>query len=168
MAFRTTIKQYNRSLALNYTEKWALGRNPRYYDFSNLGGDCTNFCSQVLHAGGCSMNYRHTHGWYYRNGNDKSPSWTGVNFLYNFLINNKETGPFAEQVGVKDITTGDIIQLSFTEGNIFNHSLVVVEHGMPVDISNIWISTHTIDRYHYPLANYNWTKIRFLHIIGYK
>lgn len=164
---RRPIKNYNRAKALKYAEKWALKRNPGYYDFSKLGGDCTNFCSQVLHAGGCNMNYNKTNGWFYINGNSRSPSWTGVNFLYSFLTAGKGIGPAAEQVNVNEIAIGDIIQLSFVEGNVYNHSLIVVEHGNPADISNIKISTHTIDRYHYPLTNYNWTKIRFLHIIGY-
>lgn len=156
--------RYDRNKALEYADKWALARNPKYYDFSKLGGDCTNFCSQVLHAGGCSMNYQND-GWYYRNGNNKSPSWTGVNFLYKFLIKNKYIGPIAREADVRDIRIGDIIQLSFENGNVFNHSLIVVEYNLPIHISNIKISTHTYDRYHYPLINYSWTKIRFLHII---
>ena len=162
------LKEYNRQDALAYADRWALNRNPNYYDFSKLGGDCTNFCSQVLRAGGCSMNYNRTYGWYYRNGNDKTPSWGGVNFFHNFLTRDKDIGPVAEEVSVKDIEPGDIIQLSFVEENSYNHSLIVVDCGNPLDISNISISTHTIDRYHYLLTNYNWTKIRFLHIIGYK
>lgn len=160
------MKQYDRRAALAYAERWARDRNPQYYDYSDLGGDCTNFCSQVLHAGGCRMNYSKIKGWYYIDGNDKSPSWTGVNFFYGFLVGYKDVGPSAVEVEARDISIGDIIQLSFVNNNSYNHSLVVVEHGFPADISNIRISTHTINRYHYPLANYSWTKIRFLHIIG--
>ena len=36
---------YNRTAAVNYARKWALGRNPAYYDFEEIGGDCTNFAS---------------------------------------------------------------------------------------------------------------------------
>ena len=159
------INNYDRKKALNYANRWALARNPGYYDFSNLGGDCTNFCSQVLHAGGCNMNYE-SNGWYYKDGNNKSPSWTGVNFLYEFLIRSKDFGPVAYEVNVRDIKIGDIIQLSFQTGNLYNHSLIVVSHGIYANVSNIKVSTHTDDRYHYPLINYKWTKIRFLHIIN--
>ena len=158
------IYHYDRKKALDYANRWALARNPEYYDFSKLGGDCTNFCSQVLYAGGCSMNYE-SGGWYYRDGNNKSPSWTGVNFLYEFLIRDKDFGPTALEVNVRDIKSGDIIQLSFERENIFDHSLIVVNYGIPAAVSNIKVSTHTYDRYHYPLRNYEWTKIRFLHII---
>ena len=77
--------RYNRNLAATYARKWALGRNPQYYNYDKLGGDCTNFISQCLFAGKMEMNYR-GYGWYYRNANEKSPSWTGVEFLYDFYF----------------------------------------------------------------------------------
>ena len=76
---------YNRLKATEYALKWALSRNPQYYNYDELGGDCTNFISQCLYAGTGEMNYR-GYGWYYINANQKSPSWTGVRFLYEFLI----------------------------------------------------------------------------------
>ena len=46
---------YNREAALEYAKEWAFSRNPQFYDFENIGGDCTNFASQVLLAGGASV-----------------------------------------------------------------------------------------------------------------
>lgn len=155
---------YNRYKALVYADRWALNRNPEYFDYSDIGGDCTNFCSQVLHAGGCVMNYSEG-GWFYKDGNDRTHSWTGVNFLYDFLISDKEIGPIAKEVGVGGIRIGDIIQLSFQKGNVFDHSLLVVECGNPPAVANIKVSTHTDDQSHYSLTNYTWTKIRYLHIV---
>ena len=48
---------YDREAAVEYANKWAYGRNPRFYDFSQLGGDCTNFASQCIYAGSGIMNY---------------------------------------------------------------------------------------------------------------
>lgn len=42
---------YNRRAAVAYAHKWAYSRNPAFYDFSEIGGDCTNFASQCLYAG---------------------------------------------------------------------------------------------------------------------
>ena len=42
---------YDRQKAVAYARRWALGRNPAYFDFQDLGGDCTNFASQCLYAG---------------------------------------------------------------------------------------------------------------------
>lgn len=88
---------YNRILAIKYAEKWAYNRNSEYYNFDDIGGDCTNFISQCIFAGSQIMNYNKNNGWYYINGNKKSPSWTGVEFLYKFLVNNKSVGPFGEK-----------------------------------------------------------------------
>jgi hypothetical protein len=47
---------YDRAAAVAYARKWALSRNPAYYDYDPLGGDCTNFASQCVLAGGGVMN----------------------------------------------------------------------------------------------------------------
>ena len=35
--------KYDRQKAIQYAEKWAFSRNPKYYNFDAVGGDCTNF-----------------------------------------------------------------------------------------------------------------------------
>ena len=117
------IKEYNRRDAIEYAKKWAYGRNPKYYNYDSIGGDCTNFISQCIYAGSGIMNYEKTYGWYYKNANEKSPSWTGVQYLYNFLVNNKGIGPIAEET--EKIQIGDIVQLSF-DGAEYAHSLIIV------------------------------------------
>ena len=42
---------YNRNAAVNYARRWALNPNPRY-PYYTQNGDCTNFVSQALRAGG--------------------------------------------------------------------------------------------------------------------
>jgi hypothetical protein len=158
---------YNRESARNYALKWALSRNSQFYDYSGLGGDCTNFASQVLYAGGSNMNYESVFGWYYTNPNQKSPSWTGVNFLFNFLVSNRSRGPFAEQVDPKDIQIGDLIQLSFQDSQNFNHSLIVTEVKPTPGPNHIYVSTHSDNQLNVLLAgSYTWVQIRFIHIIG--
>ena len=66
--------EYDRESAIEYAKKWAYKRNNKYYNFDNVGGDCTNFISQCLYAGSKVMNYKKDLGWYYINGNNKSPS----------------------------------------------------------------------------------------------
>lgn len=158
--------QYDRQMAVQYAHTWAKKRNPSYYDFEKLGGDCTNFASQVIYAGSGAMNYTPTYGWYYINSYNRTAAWSGVDFLYDFLVNNRETGPFAERVDIRDILPGDIIQLSFQEGNHFNHSPVVVETGSPANIDNILVAAHTDDQDYYPLTEYSWVELRPIHILG--
>ncbi|HAN10708.1 MAG TPA: amidase [Clostridiales bacterium] len=161
------IVPYNREAVVQYAHKWSDKRNPAYVDFQKMGGDCTNFVSQAVFAGSKVMNYTPTFGWYYINSQRRSPSWTGVNFLYNFLIKNKGVGPFADEVSMQGIMIGDIIQLALNDNKNYKHSLVVVGIGTPINLSNILTATHTIDRDNYALNNYTWANsMRFIHIKG--
>lgn len=153
------MQGYNRMEALEYAKKWAYARNPAYYNFDPVGGDCTSFVSQCIYAGAKTMNYKKDTGWYYRSGNDKSPSWTGVEFLYGFLTNNKEKGPYG--IDTQNIEPGDIAQISF-EGEKFAHSLFIVE----VENNDILVATHTFDSYGRKLNTYQFQKLRFIHIQG--
>ena len=161
------LLKYDRNRALEYSKQWVLSRNPRYYDYSNIGGDCTNFNSQCIYAGSGVMNYTKTYGWYYNNANDKAPAWTSVPYLYNFLTrNSKGPGPVGKEAGVAEVEVGDIVQLAFQDSGNFSHSLFIVQCANPAAINNILINTHTNDREDYPLKNYFWSKIRFIKILG--
>ena len=56
---------YDRNAVVLYAHQWAYGRNPAFYDYEHLGGDCTNFASQCVFAGSGVMNFTPTFGWYY-------------------------------------------------------------------------------------------------------
>lgn len=155
-------KKYNRKAVMQYAKKWAYARNPKYYNFDLVGGDCTSFASQCIYEGSRIMNYKKYNGWYYINGNNKAASWSGVEFLYNFLINNNSVGPYGEEVDSSKIEKGDIVQLSF-DGIKFSHTLVVVNIK---NQSEILIASHTDDSYSRNLSTYNFEKSRFIKING--
>lgn len=150
--------KYDRKSALEYAKKWALARNPKYYNFDPVGGDCTSFVSQCLFAGSKKMNYNN---WYYNNGYDKSPSWSGVEFLYKFLITNTGLGPHGIEVSPDKVEVGDIAQLSFN-GFKFEHSLFIISTAN--DYKNFSIAAHTFDTLGKKIGEYNFSKIRFVHI----
>ena len=54
LLFKGYLFAYNAQKAVNYASKWAYDRNPKYHDYSDEGGDCANFVSQCLIAGGFS------------------------------------------------------------------------------------------------------------------
>lgn len=155
------ITEYDRSAAVNYAKKWAFGRNPAFYDFSRIGGDCTNFASQCIYAGAKIMNFTPVFGWFYNSASDRSPSWTGVEYLYNFLVNNEGSGPFAEEVPLERLEIGDIVQLGRATGD-FYHSPVVVGFSR----GQILVAAHTYDAYGKPLSTYFFEKARGIHILG--
>ncbi len=162
------ILAYDRKAAVEYARKWAFARNPRYYNFNNLGGDCTNYASQCLFAGAPVMNDTPTFGWYYQSLDDRAPAWTGVEFFYNFLIGNAKgdgigngVGPFAADVSLNELQIGDFIQLGRQTGD-FYHTPVVVgfADGMPL------LAAHSYDAYNRPLSTYRYDLIRCIHILG--
>ena len=53
---RVIHMEYNREKAIEYAHRWAFFRNPNFTNFDEMGGDCTNFVSQCLLAGGAMMN----------------------------------------------------------------------------------------------------------------
>ena len=160
------LAPYNRIAAVLYAHRWAYGRNPQFYDYETIGGDCTNFASQCLYAGGGIMNFTPDLGWYYIDSNNKAPAWTGVPYLYNFLTRRERSaGPVARPCDMEDVRPGDVIQLSF-DGESFRHTPVVVAQGPPASSENILIAAHTYDADHRPLSTYEYKDIRFLKIYG--
>lgn len=153
-------KQYNREAAVAYAQKWAFSRNPAYYNFQNIGGDCTNFASQCIFAGAGVMNYTPDVGWYYRSLYDRAAAWTGVEYLYKFLVNNQSVGPYAHEVSQKEVLPGDIVQLGDANEHFF-HTPVIISVS-PV----ILTAAHTYDALDKPLTAYNYDILRFLHIDG--
>lgn len=151
---------YNRDAAVAYARKWALSRNPAYYDFEKIGGDCTNFTSQSIYAGAKVMNYTPTFGWYYRSSYDRAPAWTGVEYLYNFLINNKSVGPYGHVVSQREAMPGDIVQLGTTGGDFYHSPMITAVS--PI----ILVAAHTYDALDRPLSSYIYDVARFIHIDG--
>ena len=85
-----------------------------------------------------------------------------MEFLYQFLINNKGIGPYAKNVKIHELELGDIIQLSF-DGKTYGHSMLVVQKGTSLD--KIGVATHTFDSYNRKVSSYTFQKARFIHIV---
>ncbi len=152
--------EYNRESAVEYALQWADSRNPMYYDFSGIGGDCTNFASQCIYAGSKQMNFTPVFGWYYISASNRTASWTGVEYLYNFLVGNVSLGPFGEEAGRAALEIGDIVQLGNSEG--FYHTPVVsgFAGGVPL------VCAHSSDARNRPLDSYVFERVRYIHIAG--
>lgn len=161
-----TLRPYNRQAAVAYAHRWAYYRNPDFYNFDELGGDCTNFASQCLYAGSGVMNYTPTFGWYYNSPSSRAPAWTGVPFFYNFLTRDKQTpGPVGEEATLDRVQPGDFVQLRFTPGP-FAHDPVIVAVGSPPTLDNILVAAHSEDHDYRPLSTYPIRELRFIHILG--
>ncbi|MBR2354598.1 MAG: amidase domain-containing protein [Clostridia bacterium] len=160
---------YDRARAVAYAKKWALSRNPLFYDFAGVGGDCTNFVSQCIYAGCGIMNYTPTYGWFYITSTDRAPAWSGVEELYRFLTEvpefrsaNGGSGPYAQDARTaRSIELGDVVQLQNEESK-FYHTLIITGFTE----NDILVSAHTNDALDRPLSSYNYAALRILHILG--
>ncbi|QYF82148.1 amidase domain-containing protein [Brevibacterium sp. PAMC21349] len=165
-AFITKGEPNKRYKAVAYANKYALVAldadkrqmyNPKYKDYFPLGGDCTNFASQVLgdpdEAGALPMNQ----GWHYTNRN-VSKSWVHTDSFYEYLIKSdygKEIGGgfyddiASESVGrqslISSLQPGDLIAYE-EKGDIVHFSIVVGKDNQGYQLVN----SHTADRYHVP------------------
>ncbi len=162
------VREYDRRRAVEYARRWAFSRNPLFADFTGSGGNCTNFVSQCILAGCCQMNFTTDFGWYYISTDERAAAWTGVEFFYNFITNNVEgvgngLGPFGHNVENGILSLGDVIQLGNNEGDYY-HTLLVTGYTRRTYL----VSAQSDDAYNRPLSSYNYRRIRYIHIDGYR
>ncbi len=152
-------KEYLRDRAVAYARKYALVRNPLFYTFEGIGGNCTNFVSQSVLAGSCVMNFTPIYGWFYLSSNRRAPAWTGVEFFYNFMVNNQDVGPYGRVVPIEEAQIGDVIQLQ-NQDNVFYHTLIITE----IRDGEIYICANSVDSLDRPLSSYDYKALRVIHI----
>ncbi len=151
---------------MRYARRWAFGRNPAYYNFDNLGGDCTNFASQCLFAGVGVMNFTPDLGWFYRSLDLRAAAWTGVEYFYDFLVGNVEgigdgSGPFGKEISAAELKVGDFVQFGRSTGD-FYHTPVVVGFARGVPL----VAAHSNDAYNRPLNTYRFERLRCIRVLG--
>ena len=107
------------------------------------------------------MNFTPVYGWYYVTQSQRTASWTGVSYFYDFLVGNEGEGPYAEEADLSLLAPGDVIQLGREEG--YYHTLLTVgrtEDGVPLVAAQ---SDDALDR---PLSTYRYGVARGLRILG--
>lgn len=144
--------RYNRTLAVRYALRhW----NRPNSDFANLdtigaGGDCTNFTSQCLLAGGWPMDFRRTgydtEWWYRRIGSDPfdadfndwwSCTWSLAELQFRYMESNggEVLNVTASVRRARRLRRGDILYYDWDGDGHFTHSAIVTAHtrtGIPL------------------------------------
>lgn len=103
-----------------------------YVNMWHSGGDCTNFISHCILAGGATPNTNTSNGWYC-NGSTWSASWSYVIDLYNFIVGNDGiTGPYGHSATISlnsmpEYDIADILQINHnTTSAAWDHSTLIV------------------------------------------
>ncbi len=161
-------KPYNRERAVEYARTWALRRNPLFIDFTGIGGNCTNFVSQAVLAGSCTMNYTPDFGWYYISPEERAPAWSSVESFYDFMTGKGEfpaqnggAGPFAREVPREEAEVGDVVQYATADGDWYHTVMITL-----IEDGEIYVSAQSDDALDRPISSYNFATARFLHIDG--
>ena len=161
-------KIYDRTRAVAYAKRWAFSRNPLFTDFTGLGGNCTNFVSQAIFAGGCVMNYTPDFGWYYISPEDRAPAWSSVEYFFDFITGaprfaarNGGEGPYGRVVERPFAMVGDAIQYANAEGDWY-HTVIISK----ITENEIFVCAQSDDALDRPLSSYSFASYRILHIDG--
>ena len=158
----TPLASYNASAAVAYADKYALNYNPNYSNYNSIGGDCANFVSQCLYAGGLTM----ANDWYWYSYSNRSGSWTVVPNLKTAMVNRGYQAVYISSYGTSSFSSfsaGDVIM--FGSGQY--HTMICTgkdSAGRP------YYNAHNTDQYHTPLyapwylsdgtAGYSYTVIK--------
>ncbi|AFQ43379.1 amidase domain-containing protein [Desulfosporosinus meridiei] len=166
--------ELNRGNAADYAVDFARkpGNTDDYasYGSGTLGGDCTNFVSQVLRGGG--MNFHGTKGsniftqdWYYYGPNippatqPRTSTWTGAHEFRKHWgtvdgVGGKKAYQMVKYTNLEasnnfdsiytELWPGDIIQ--FTDANgLTGHSIVIWKYGMVDGVKTMNYAQHSTD-----------------------
>jgi hypothetical protein len=151
----TPLVYYSNSAAA-YSDRWAMGSNSAYWNLASFwpGGDCTNFVSQALQAGGRTYSWgpqNSDSAWWYNTSftctrDCWSYSWAGARNLWANLI----ATPAGASVGrVEFVRAGDLIFADWNRPDgLIDHVMIVSQR---ICSGSSWscvqINQHTPNRY---------------------
>ena len=126
------VDHYSATAGVEYARRYALSYNKEWY-FYESGGDCANFLSQALFAGGMSMNWR----WHCCDSNSRAYcmtseyTWIRANTLKNYLVD--IGGTLIHNPRPSDFSLGDAVFYDWTGNGVMNHSAIVtaIDNGVP-------------------------------------
>jgi hypothetical protein len=157
--------KYSKINAVNYAIKYAEVPNPAFKYFpvyGDNGGNCTNFTSQCLLAGGAPMVFSGKNPWWYSN-KGWSISWAVASSLYWYLRTNAEDNLYGvkgtEVPFVTMLEAGDVIFYEGSNGKI-SHSATITSFYYDYPL----ISQNTPNLLNIPYEKYWSTKMHFMQI----
>ncbi|MFG2133034.1 amidase domain-containing protein [Streptomyces sp. NPDC048751] len=142
---KLTGRAYDYKAMAQYAEKYWKNYNRSYRSFARArgGGDCTNFLSQSLNAGGWKKinSSRESYGTWWYGSRDQSDTWVGVNEWSWFAQTAKRTTAlkYAYQMD-----KGDVLQMDFNRDGEKDHTLMTTYRG---STGVPYLTYHSLDTY---------------------
>ena len=167
---------YDRAAAVAYAHQWADGRNHLWPDYTRYGGNCQNYVSQCLLAGGIPMDLDGSAVWkWYGDTPDnrgaafgRSGSWSSVNQFAQYAESNTGYGLAARiDAPYYEGEPGDILDLGF--GGEWQHTVLIVgtvtdEAGNTVDYL---VDSNTVGQRSFPAGAYDYFQQMLIRIYGW-
>ncbi|MBI4908184.1 MAG: amidase domain-containing protein [Acidobacteria bacterium] len=156
---------YDRAKAVEYALYWAIRRNADFPDYSGAGGggDCTNFVSQCMLAGGWTMNpqvpnlkrhhyttasstSRHGSQNWWCDGYSSAVNWAVADAFAKYLVNSGR----GTVVTRNALARGDIAGVKGPDGRFLHLLLVthVIARNTPTaegHRTNVYVASHSRD-----------------------
>ena len=167
---------YDRQAAAAYADRYVDERNDAWPDYAGSGGNCQNFASQVLLAGGIPMDIYGDAVWkWYSDEVSNSPgaqgrssSWTGVNQFVEYAEANTGYGLVAEtEAPYFSGEPGDLLHMGI-DGD-WGHTVVIasaVTNGQG-EVVDYLVDSNTGNLRNYPANLYGYPEIILTRIGGW-
>ncbi len=146
------ISGYSADKAVSYADKYYKNYNTNYSNYNSIGGDCANFVSQCLHAGGVAMNS----SWYWKSYGSRSSSWSYCPDQRTYFA---KKGTLIDNATAKNISKGNPVWYYSSKKGRYSHAAICVgknSAGTPI------VDAHNNDRYHVAWtlggSAYGWSK----------
>ena len=175
----TASNTYNVSEALRYSYEWVgqveYKRNPEFSTYDEYGGNCNNYTSQCLLAGGIPMDISGKQWKWYGDGLNnmggrygRSSSWTACEYFYDYCKENTGFGLVCDVEGnLYSGRPGDIIQ--YVSDGVGVHSVIITKviYDNDGNVVDYLVNSNTTDQIDCPMSLYGYTEFRLIKIIGY-
>ncbi len=152
----TIYSAYNPSAAVAYSEKWVYhypssGNYESYYNtawpnYNSVGGDCANYTSQSIYAGGMPMaagaQYG-TDGWFHYSSTNRSASWTGAKQLRTYMM--EKRGKVINSPSNSQVWMGCPMFVDWYSDGSYDHAYFCVGQNSS---GTAIINSHNSDKYH--------------------
>lgn len=172
---KTFNTDYNRIDAVNYSYQFCNSRNPKWFNYDTTGGNCQNYVSQCLYAGGIDMDCYGEDQWkQYGFENDveidlsqkptgRTASWIQVLYFNSYARNNTGFGLVAEELdNCYYAEPGDVIQVGYKDSKNMEHSTIVSK----VIDQHILVNSNSLDMKDFPIEAYTYPYRVLIKIIG--
>ena len=141
-ASAATTYNYNVSSAIAYADKYCINYNSSYNSYKGRGGDCANFVSQCLYAGGFKQDsvwYRHSVAW--------------INVMKQ-IAHFKQYGSFLN-ANNGNLIKGNPIYFDWNGDGVYDHATICVGRN---NSGTAILDSHTKDLYHATWTNWSFKK----------